>query len=103
MAVINLTEENYNEVVSDKDSVVIVDFWAEWCVPCKLLAPELEKLSERHPEIVVCKVNVDEYPELARELRLMSIPALVVYTNGTPSRQYFGYKTVEELEKLIFW
>ncbi len=102
MAVIKLTKNNFSETVSQKDSVVIVDFWADWCGPCRMLAPELEKLCEKHPEITVGKVNVDEQPELAREFRIMSIPTILVYKDGVQEKNFLGYKTIDELEKLIF-
>ncbi len=102
MAIIKLTKDNYNETVSKKESIVIVDFWAEWCGPCRMLAPELEKLCEKHPEITVGKVNVDEQPELSRDFRIMSIPTIIIYKNGVEEKQLIGYKNVDELEQLVF-
>lgn len=102
MAIIKLTKENFKDTVSKENSTVVVDFWADWCGPCRMLAPELEKLCEKHPEITVGKINVDEQPELAREFRIVSIPTIIVYKNGVSEKQFLGYKTVDELEKLIF-
>ena len=102
MAVIKLTKGNFDGIVSKKDSIVIVDFWADWCGPCRMLAPELEKLCDKYSDITVGKVNVDEEPELAREFRIMSIPTVFVYKNGVREKMFVGFKTVEELESIIF-
>ena len=95
-----LTKENFqNEVINQKQTV-LVDFWADWCGPCKMLAPVLKEFAEENPSIRVCKVNVDEQPELAEQYTVMSIPFLAVFKNGELSRTAVGYQTVDMLKNL---
>ena len=95
-----LTKENFqNEVINQKQTV-LVDFWADWCGPCKMLAPVLKEFAEENPSIKVCKVNVDEQPELAEQYNVMSIPFLTVFKNGELSRTAVGYQTVDMLKNL---
>ena len=95
-----LTKENFqNEVINQKQTV-LVDFWADWCGPCKMLAPVLKEFAEENPSIKVCKVNVDEQPELAEQYTVMSIPFLTVFKNGELSRTAVGYQTVDMLKNL---
>ena len=95
-----LTKENFqNEVINQKQTV-LVDFWADWCGPCKMQAPVLKEFAEENPSIKVCKVNVDEQPELAEQYTVMSIPFLAVFKNGELSRTAGGYQTVDMLKNL---
>lgn len=95
-----LTKENFqNEVINQKQTV-LVDFWADWCGPCKMQAPVLKEFAEENPSIKVCKVNVDEQPELAEQYTVMSIPFLAVFKNGKLSRTAVGYQTVDMLKNL---
>lgn len=95
-----LTKENFqNEVINQKQTV-LVDFWADWCGPCKMQAPVLKEFAEENPSIKVCKVNVDEQPELAEQYTVMSIPFLAVFKNGELSRTAVGYQTVDMLKNL---
>lgn len=95
-----LTKENFqNEVINQKQTV-LVDFWADWCGPCKMQAPVLKEFAEENPSIKVCKVNVDEQPELAEQYNVMSIPFLAVFKNGELSRTAVGYQTVDMLKNL---
>ena len=95
-----LTKENFqNEVINQKQTV-LVDFWADWCGPCKMQAPVLKEFAEENPSIKVCKVNVDEQPELAEQYTVMSIPFLAVFKNGELSRTAVGYQTVYMLKNL---
>ena len=95
-----LTKENFqNEVINQKQTV-LVDFWADWCGPCKMLTPVLKEFAEENPSIKVCKVNVDEQPELAEQYNVMSIPFLAVFKNGELSRTAVGYQTVDMLKNL---
>ena len=82
MSAINITNQNFNEEVIHSDKPVLLDFWAAWCGPCRMVAPIVEEIAREHPEIKVCKVNVDEQPELAAKFQVVSIPTLVVMKNG---------------------
>lgn len=80
---------------------VLVDFWASWCGPCRMLAPVVDEISREHPEIKVCKVNVDDEPELARQYGVMSIPTLVVFENGQIKNQSVGVVPKDSIESML--
>ena len=82
MAVMNITSENFEAEVIRAEKPVIVDFWADWCGPCKRLSPAIEQLSNETDEVKLCKVNIDEQPELANRFSVMSIPTLIAFKNG---------------------
>ncbi len=82
MAVITITTENFESEVMQADKPVIIDFWADWCVPCKRLSPAVEELSNQVSEVKLCKVNIDEQPELATRFQIMSIPTLISFKDG---------------------
>ena len=82
MSVIKITKENYQEAVLNEKKKVLLDFWAPWCGPCRMVSPIVDEIAEERSDIVVGKVNVDEEIELASQFRVMSIPTLVVIENG---------------------
>ncbi|MCQ2590910.1 MAG: thioredoxin [Treponema sp.] len=95
-----VTKENFQKEVLEAEKTVLVDFWAEWCGPCKMLAPVLKTFAEENPNVKVCKINVDEQAELAEQFNVMSIPSLVVFKAGQLSRSAVGYQTVDMLKNL---
>jgi thioredoxin 1 len=88
----DLDMDSFDEAISSSDTPILVDFWAEWCGPCKMIAPILEEIASEHEGIKIAKVNVDESPDLARRYEIMSIPALIVFENGAPAKKLIGAK-----------
>ena len=82
MSVIHATNANFNEIVLGSDIPVLVDFFATWCGPCRMIAPILEEIAAEHPEYKIVKIDVDEEPDLATRFGVMSIPTLLVFKNG---------------------
>ncbi len=101
MAVLHLTNDNFNEEVLNSDVPVLVDFWATWCGPCQMVGPIVEELGNELTDVKVCKVDVDQQPELARAHRVMSIPTFMVFKDGKMVKRDMGYKTKDELLELI--
>ncbi len=90
MAVITLTKENFEEEVIRSDKPVLVDFWASWCGPCKMLSPVVDEIADETDTIKVGKINVDEQPELARQFQVMSIPTCIFMKNGDEVQRFVG-------------
>lgn len=101
MAVINVTAENFEKEVLQAEQTVLVDFWAAWCGPCKMVAPVIDQIAEEHEEIKVCKVNVDEEASLAIDYKVMSIPTLIVFKNGQPVNQSVGIQSQSDIEAML--
>ena len=101
MAAIAVNSDSFQKVVLESGKPVLVDFWASWCGPCKMLAPVVEELAAGHPEIAVAKVNVDENPELAMVYRISAIPALMGFKDGKVANQSVGFQSKESLEALL--
>ena len=99
---IKITKENFEAEVIQSDNPVLLDFWATWCGPCRMLAPIVEDIAKEYDgKIKVGKVNVDEEPELAGAFQVASIPTVVILKNGKIVNQSIGYKPKEELVKLL--
>ena len=90
MAVINLTLENFEAEVVQSEKTVLVDFWASWCGPCRMLSPIVDEIAEERTDVKVAKVNVDEQEELAMRFGIMSIPTLIVFKNGEITKKTMG-------------
>ena len=95
---LTITNDNFKSEVLQSDKPVLLDFWASWCGPCRMFAPVLEQYAGKHPEIKVGKVNVDDEPELAMQHRIMSIPSLVLYRNGSMEKTATGAMPLAALE-----
>lgn len=102
MTVINLNKENFEEEVLQSRMPVLIDFWASWCGPCRMMAPVVEEIAQSmETSIKVAKVNIDENPELAEKYAVMSIPTFVVIKNGQETGRTVGVQSKEEIVKLI--
>lgn len=97
MKEINVTSKNFENEVVHSDKPVLIDFWASWCGPCKMLSPIIAEIAEEHPEIKVCKVNVDEEMELASAFQIVSIPTVLAMENGEIKNKSIGLKAKEHL------
>lgn len=102
MAEVKITKENFEEAVLQSQLPVLVDFWATWCGPCRMLAPILEELAEEYDgKAVIGKINVDEEPELANQFGITSIPTILLFKDGQISATSVGYRPKEQLEALL--
>lgn len=101
MAIQTITKDNFDAQVKNQAGPVLLDFWASWCGPCRMMSPILEQFAQFHPEVAVGKVNVDEQRELASAFGIESIPTLCVVQGGKLVRQAVGVQTIPQLENLM--
>lgn len=101
MAVVVLTQENFGNEVLESTKPVLIDFWANWCGPCRMLSPVVDEIAEETQEFKVCKVNVDDQMALAERYNIMSIPTLLVVKNGQEVNRSLGVISKEEIYQLM--
>ena len=102
MAIVTITKENFEQEVLKSEKKVLIDFWASWCGPCRMLTPIVEEIAkDAPPDVVVGKVNVDEQPELAVKFGVMSIPTLLVFQNGQLIDTSVGVKSKQAILKML--
>ena len=101
MSVINLTTENFDEEVLLSDKTVLVDFFAVWCGPCRMVSPIVDEIAQEREDIKVCKVNVDEQPGLAERFSVSSIPSLMVFKDGKAIRSEVGAMPKAEILSML--
>lgn len=102
MSEINLNSDNFNEETTNTDKLVLIDFFANWCGPCKMLSPIISEIAENYADSVkVCKVNVDENQDLAQKYNIMSIPTLIFMKDGNILKNTVGFCSKSELDNII--
>ncbi len=101
MSVISVNNHNFKEEIIESSKPVLVDLWATWCGPCRMLSPVVEQVASEHPEIKVCKINVDEEPELAQAFQVSAIPMLALIKNGRLVDSSVGYKPKAQIEAML--
>ena len=101
MAVIQITSQNFEQEVLRADKPVLLDFWAAWCGPCRMLSPVVDEIAEEREDVIVGKVNVDEEEALAMRFGIMSIPTLIVFKDGNPVRQTMGVQPKAAILELL--
>ncbi len=101
MNIVTVTDESFQNDVLDFKGTVLVDFWAAWCGPCRMLAPILEQLAEENPQIRIAKVNVDEQPKLGNKFNIMSIPTVMIFKDGQLVNTSVGLRPKEDFQQYL--
>ncbi len=101
MSIIHITKDNFQSVIKESTKPVLIDFWATWCGPCKMIAPFIEEIAGERDDIIVGKIDVDQEMELAMQFRITSIPTLVLMKNGDVAATLVGYRPKADILKLL--
>ncbi len=101
MNIVTVTDESFQNDVLDFKGTVLMDFWAAWCGPCRMLAPILEQLAEENPQIRIAKVNVDEQPKLGNKFNIMSIPTVMIFKDGKLVNTSVGLRPKEDFQQYL--
>ena len=101
MAIVNITNSNFRKEILESDVPVLVDFWAPWCGPCRMVSPIVDEIAEETPSVKVCKVNIDEQPALATQFGVMSIPTLIVFRAGEIADKAVGARNKAFILKML--
>lgn len=101
MSVVTITKENFNSEVLQSDKPVLLDFWATWCGPCRMLSPIVDQVADERPDVKVGKVNVDEQPDLAAQFGVMSIPTLLVFKDGKVANEMVGARPKADIVAML--
>ena len=101
MSVININNNNFQDEVMHSEKLVLLDFWASWCGPCRMVSPIVDEIAAERSDIKVCKINVDDQPELAARFGIMSIPTLVVMKNGKVVNQAVGARPKAQILAML--
>ncbi|MDD4295459.1 MAG: thioredoxin [Ruminiclostridium sp.] len=101
MSVIKVTKRNFENEVMQSEKTVLIDFWASWCSPCKMISPIIDEIAHEASDIRICKINIDEEPELTQKFRIMSVPTLTLIKNGKVIDSSVGLKSKAEVMKMI--
>ena len=101
MSIVHITKDNFETLVNNSEKPVLIDFWAVWCGPCKMIAPIVEEIAAERDDIIVGKIDVDQEMELAMQFRITSIPTLVLMKNGKVAATLIGYRPKADILKLL--